>query len=243
MNTTRSLKFGKKVTVITHVVCIERETFLEDLIIQAFYSRSRYHSISTLESSTLAATRSCLFHDLSISGHQGITDCFLFILSFVEFHHTHGIAKGVMHFLFLMKQLINNSEVRTKPFIVGLIHQVIDNGALLLTIAVDTTITLLQSNQTPRYVIVEHDVAIVMKVDTLWTTITGDEDANLTILFGEVTYHLFLFGIRKWTVKAYHLFFVELKLTHDTLLQILHGSNTLGKDDNTFFGILIPKFG
>ena len=76
-----------------------------------------------------------------------------------------------MYFLFLVTQLVNDTEVCLEVRAITLCYKVVDDRSLLLSVSVNTSVSLLQCNETPWNIVVEHDVAEVMKVDTLATTI------------------------------------------------------------------------
>ena len=112
---------------------------------------------------------------------------------------------------------------------------------MLLTVAVDAAVALLQCDEAPGNVVVEHYMTEVVEVDTLTAAVAADEDTYLTVLLGKVAHHIFLLGVGERTVKAFHLVAAELELTHDSLLQILHGGYTLGEDDDALLLILLPN--
>ena len=126
-----------------------------------------------LEAHWSATTLWLRFNGICISFTlKHIANSLFFFLNVIKFHYTHGITKSVVDFLLLVSKLINDSEVCFKIRVLTLSYEIIDDRCLLLAIAVNTPISLFECNKTPRNVVIEHDMAEVVKVNTLATTIT-----------------------------------------------------------------------
>ena len=126
-----------------------------------------------LESHRSATTLWLRFNGISICfALKHITNSLFFFLNIIKFHHTHGITKCVVNFLLLVAKLIDDSEVCFQIGTFTLSYEIVDDRCLLLSIAVNTSISLFECNKTPRNVVIEHDMAEVVQVDPLTTTIT-----------------------------------------------------------------------
>ena len=125
------------------------------------------------ESHWSATTLWFWFNGISICfALKHIANSLFFFLNIIKFHYTHGISQSVVDFLLLISKFIDNSKVCFKIRVLTLSYEIVDDGCLLLSIAVNTSISLFECNKTPRNVVIEHDMAEVVKVDTLATTIT-----------------------------------------------------------------------
>ena len=166
IDTADCLQFIKKILIETEVIIIERETLLENLVRQTFCSRSLGNIL--LEAHWTATTLWLGFEYISVGlTLKHITDSLFLFLHIVQFHYTHGIAKSIVNLLLFITKFINDTEVSLQILTITFGHKIIDNRCLLLSITINTSITLFKSDETPRNVIVEHDVTEVVKVYAL----------------------------------------------------------------------------
>ena len=125
------------------------------------------NNIRTFKST--ASTTTCGLQEFLIALTQGFCHLIFLLFAVVQLHDAHGIAKNIMHLLLFLKKLVENAKIGTQIFFLTICHKVVDDRSLLLTIAVDTAITLFEGDKTPRYVVIEHCVTEVMQIDTLRT--------------------------------------------------------------------------
>ena len=156
MDGINSLQFIEEIFIEILIQLVKRQFRLEYLFGEMLFSRSSCNHVWTFESTTPTAT--CRLQEVFIALTQGICNLIFLLFAVVQLHDAHGIAKNIMHLLLFLK-----------IFFLTICHKVVDDRSLLLTIAVDTAITLFEGDKTPRYVIVEHCVTEVVQIDTLRT--------------------------------------------------------------------------
>lgn len=80
-------------------------------------------------------------------------------------------------------------------------NHIVDIWRLGLSVTVNATIALLKGNERPRQVVVEHAVAVIVQVDTLASSITAYQHADVAVALAEVLYHLLLLDIAQRAIK------------------------------------------
>ena len=164
-----AFQFGKEVAVELHIVVIEAKLRL----IQYFVLFGWCSVLSEREETTTASAGLLLFsflvgfQEVGVVGLDGLGYGYSLFLCAIQIHDAEGIAQGLVYFLFLIYQFLENSHVATNTVACTLGYQIIDVWSLFLTIAVDASVSLFQGNQTPRNIVVEHQVAVIMQIDTL----------------------------------------------------------------------------
>ena len=167
MDGINSLQFIEEIFIEILIRLVKRQFRLEYLFGEMLFSRSSCNHVWTFESTTPTAT--CRLQEVFIALTQGICNLIFLLFAVVQLHDAHGIAKNIMHLLLFLKKLVENAKICTQIFFLTICHKVVDDRSFLLTIAVDTAITLFEGDKTPRYVIVEHCVTEVVQIDTLRT--------------------------------------------------------------------------
>ena len=152
----------------------------------------------------------------------------------VDFHHAARIAQRFVDLLFLVPQLAQNAHVVFDMRIRGVGNHIVDIWRLGLSVTVNAAITLLKGNERPRQVVVEHTVAVIVKVDSLAAGIATYQHADMAVALAEVLYHLLLLDIAQRAIKEGDgAIVIETQVLHETVFEVFHGGATLSEDDKT----------
>ena len=106
---------------------------------------------------------------------DGLFYHFLLLVYIIKMEHLRCISQGTIHLVLFFLQTVEDTEVGTDVRIVTTEHQIMNVWHTRLLVTVNATIALFKCNQTPRDVVIEHSVTIIVKVDTLRTCITTDK--------------------------------------------------------------------
>ena len=235
-NTAFVFQLGKEVFIELHVIFIERELWFQQLLVLCGRSGilSQREETSTLTTGLLCLGLLFLLHKLAIALLDSLCHGIFFLLSTIEAHHALGIAQGLVHLFLLDHQFLNDSYIATNIGLLASGYQIIYVRCLCLTISVDTSVALFESNQTPRNVVVKHTMTVVVKVNTLTTGVAGDKHTDGAILFTESSHQFFLFGVGKATMEKDYLLVTHAKVLLKSALQVAHGFQSLSKDNDAF---------
>ena len=78
-----------------------------------------------------------------------------------------GVSERLVHLNILIHELFKDVKIVLDHRIGGLFYEIMDVWGLLLPIAVNTSVTLLQYNERPGDVVIEHPVTKIVEVNAL----------------------------------------------------------------------------
>ena len=132
---------------------------------------------------------------------DGLRDNDLLCVDIIDLHHATSIAQGVIHFVFLGPEFLQDVQVIANVLVLRVRYQIVDIRSASLAIAVNTTVSLFQCDERPGEIVIEHPVTVVVQVHALGASITTDEQSNLAVTFAEVLNHGLLLNIAERTIK------------------------------------------
>ena len=113
-------------------------------------------------------------------------------------------------------------------------EQVVDDGGVRLSVAVDTAVALVQRDDAPGQVVVDHAVAEVVQVNALGSGVAGQEEAYGAVLGAEVLDDALLFHVVEATVEALDGGGLEFEGGGELPFQVGKGGDPFGKDHDAF---------
>ena len=112
-----------------------------------------------------------------------------------------GIAQRSSDYLFLLGEFVDDVQVGFQTGHGGVGYQVVDSGNMLLAVAVDAAVTLLQRDERPGNVVVKHSMAVVVQVHALRAGIGAEQQPDTAVLLAEVFDDLLLLYIAEAAVE------------------------------------------
>ena len=109
---------------------------------------------------------------------------------------------------------------------------------VLLAVAVDAAVALLEDHERPGDVEVDHPVAEEVEVDALRGHVGGDEEPNRGLFLAEVLDDPLLLDVGQAAVEHLDLFSLQAEVRRQVLFEELQGLDALGEDDQPVPGSL-----
>ena len=112
-----------------------------------------------------------------------------------------------------------------------------DLRGLILTIAIDAAVSLLENHQGPRYVEVDQAMAEVVKVESLRGHVCRQEKSDLGAGIPELLHDGLLIHVREASVKFPHLLFLQLEVVWQMLSEKGQRLPPLREDDESVLAV------
>ncbi len=174
----------------------------------------------------------------ALPGLDGLGRLPLLLLDVVDAHERGRVADVLHGLLVLLDEELEDARVALDLLARAVGHEVDDLRRLLLPVAVDPAVALLEHHERPRHVEVDHPVREVVEVDPLGGDVGGEEEPDRGLVAPEVLDDPLLVHVREPAVEDLHLLVLQPEVPLEVLVQELQRLDALGEDDEAVLGVV-----
>ena len=128
-------------------------------------------------------------------------------------------------------ELVINEEVAAESRVGGFGAEVVNDGAVALSVAVDASIALFDGGWRPRNIEVDEVMAGIVEVDAFGCNIGGQQQPDLFILSSKAVDDGHLFMVRHAAIEDGELLIAEFERLAEVVLEAIEGDFAFNKDD------------
>ena len=147
------------------------------------------------------------------------------------------IANIFQRLLLLSNQYFNNTYIALDTLIIAFHKHIANIGTLLLTIAIDTTVSLLEHHQRPGNVKVNQAMTQIMQVQALGSNIRCNQNTDRRFGPPKIFNNPLLFCITHSARNFLDCICFQAEILAQSFCKILHRLYAFRKDDNAVTGI------